>query len=157
MRVRIPIIASDAAPAAAPRDDPPKVRFARDSPLEGDGFEPSVPVAREPGYIAEGQLRGDRTGQPKKFLQGTDGSNPSPSSAESGANLTGSTTISLVPGARASATPALRGCAGLAGDLVGRESQSVSISRQPAAAYLAGYGQRLHFEVAGRIGSLSNY
>jgi len=43
MRVRIPIIASDAAPAAAPRDDPPKVRFARDSPLEGAGFELSVP------------------------------------------------------------------------------------------------------------------
>ena len=24
-------------------DAPPKVRFATDSPLEGDGFEPSVP------------------------------------------------------------------------------------------------------------------
>ena len=28
---------------------------------------------------------------------------------------------------------------------------------KPAPAYLAGYGQRLHFEVAGRIGSLSSY
>ncbi len=28
---------------------------------------------------------------------------------------------------------------------------------QPRPAYLAGYGQRLHFEVAGRIGSLSSY
>ena len=28
---------------------------------------------------------------------------------------------------------------------------------KPKPAYLAGYGQRLHFEVAGRIGSLSNY
>ena len=31
----------------------PMTRFAADSPLEGDGFEPSVPVAREPVYIAE--------------------------------------------------------------------------------------------------------
>ena len=28
-------------------------QFAPDSPLEADGFEPSVPVAREPVYIAE--------------------------------------------------------------------------------------------------------
>ena len=28
---------------------------------------------------------------------------------------------------------------------------------KPKPAYLAGYGQRLHFEVAGRIGSLANY
>ena len=28
---------------------------------------------------------------------------------------------------------------------------------KPTPAYLAGYGQRLHFEVAGRIGSLSSY
>jgi len=28
---------------------------------------------------------------------------------------------------------------------------------KPAPAYIAGYGQRLHFEVAGRIGSLSSY
>ncbi len=28
---------------------------------------------------------------------------------------------------------------------------------KPRPAYLAGYGQRLHFEVAGRIGSLSSY
>src|ERR1700746_3136126 len=34
-------------------------KFA-DSALEGDGFEISVPVAREPVYIAEGELRGDR-------------------------------------------------------------------------------------------------
>ena len=38
------------------------VEFAPDSPLEGDGFEPSVPGAREPVYIAEGELRGDRRG-----------------------------------------------------------------------------------------------
>src|SRR5258706_16359744 len=28
---------------------------------------------------------------------------------------------------------------------------------KPKPAYLAGYGQRLHFEAAGRIGSLSSY
>jgi hypothetical protein len=27
-------------------DAPPKVRFAHDSPVEGDGFEPSVPRLR---------------------------------------------------------------------------------------------------------------
>ena len=61
-------------------------RFARDSALEGDGFEPSVPVAREPVYIAEGELRRDRRAA-KKIWRGTDGSNPSPSSAESATNL----------------------------------------------------------------------
>jgi hypothetical protein len=29
-----------------PPGSPPKARFAMDSPLEGDGFEPSVPVRR---------------------------------------------------------------------------------------------------------------
>ena len=57
-------------------------RFAADSSLEGDGFEPSVPVATEPVYIAEGELRGDRRAA-KKIWRGTDGSNPSPSSGES--------------------------------------------------------------------------
>jgi hypothetical protein len=40
------------------------------------------------GFVAEGELR-DRTGAAKKgcFLCGTDGSNPSPSSAESAANF----------------------------------------------------------------------
>src|SRR5580692_10804616 len=65
-------------------DSPPKIRFAPDSPLEGDGFEPSVPGTKEPVSVAEGELR-DRTGAAKKgcFLCGTDGSNPSPSSKES--------------------------------------------------------------------------
>jgi len=45
------------------------VAEALDSLLEGDGFEPSVPVAREPVYIAEGELRGDR----QKNWRGTDG------------------------------------------------------------------------------------
>jgi hypothetical protein len=42
----------------------PKIRFAPDSPLEGDGFEPSVPGTKEPVFVAEGELR-DRTGEPK--------------------------------------------------------------------------------------------
>src|SRR5580692_5723332 len=74
-------------------DSPPKIRFAPDSPLEGDGFEPSVPGTKEPVFVAEGELR-DRTGAAKKgcfcFLCGTDGSNPSPSSGESSANRTSS-------------------------------------------------------------------
>src|SRR2546421_5273270 len=62
----------------------PKTKFAADSPLEGDGFEPSVPGTKEPVFVAEGELR-DRTGAAKKgcFLCGTDGSNPSTSSGES--------------------------------------------------------------------------
>src|ERR1700747_676587 len=62
----------------------PKIRFAPDSPLEGNGFEPSVPGTKEPVFVAEGELR-DRTGAAKKgcILCGTDGSNPSPSSEES--------------------------------------------------------------------------
>ena len=63
-----------------------QVRFAGDSPLEGDGLEPLVTVASEPVYITEGELRGDRRGSQKNWL-GTDGSNPSPSSEESAANL----------------------------------------------------------------------
>jgi|HubBroStandDraft_3_1064219.scaffolds.fasta_scaffold203647_2 hypothetical protein len=46
-------------------DAPPKVRFARDSPLEGDGFEPSVPRVMEvdlgrqvPALIAVFELAG---------------------------------------------------------------------------------------------------
>ena len=49
------------------------------SPLEGGGFEPSVPGTKEPIFAAEGHLR-DRTGAAKKgcFLCGTDGSNHLP-------------------------------------------------------------------------------
>jgi hypothetical protein len=38
-----------------------------DSPLEGDGFEPSVPGTKEPVFVAEGELR-DRTGAAKKVV-----------------------------------------------------------------------------------------
>ena len=42
-----PIVSSRIA--LVDRDNPHKeVRFARDSPLEGDGFEPSVPVKKNP-------------------------------------------------------------------------------------------------------------
>jgi hypothetical protein len=44
-----------------------EVGFARDSPLEGDGFELLVPVASEPVYIAEGELRGIDGGRQKNF------------------------------------------------------------------------------------------
>src|SRR4029077_5437589 len=37
-----------------------QIEFATDSPLEGDGFEPSVPGTKEPVFVAEGELR-DRT------------------------------------------------------------------------------------------------
>jgi hypothetical protein len=65
-----------------------EANFVADSLLEGDGFEPSVRGTKEPVFVAEGELR-DRTGAAQKgcFLCGTDGSNPSPSSGESSANL----------------------------------------------------------------------
>ena len=44
-----------------------EVRFAADSPLEGDGFEPSVPGTKEPVFVAESELRGP-TGQPKRIV-----------------------------------------------------------------------------------------
>ena len=43
------------------------IRFASDSPLEGDGCEPSVPGTKEPIFVAEGELRIER-GQPKMVV-----------------------------------------------------------------------------------------
>jgi hypothetical protein len=58
--------------------------FADDSPLEGDGFEPSVPHKKQPFLAAPVRSRNSpsatKTGS---FAPGTDGSNPSPSSGES--------------------------------------------------------------------------
>jgi hypothetical protein len=53
-----------------------KLRFAVDSPVEGDGFERSVPG--ETGLLSKRE----------RICRGTEGSNPSPSSRESIANLT---------------------------------------------------------------------
>jgi hypothetical protein len=44
-------------PSTAPRTRPRKVEFAMDSPLEGDGFEPSVPSQRGSGRAAPVRLR----------------------------------------------------------------------------------------------------
>src|SRR5258705_9273782 len=53
-----------------------------DSPLEGDGFEPSVPLVRE-----EPRENSNETISKSVVVQrGTDGSNPSPSSGESATN-----------------------------------------------------------------------
>ena len=92
----------------------PKVRFAPDSALEGDGFEPSVPVAREPVILRKVNLRGDRRAA-KKIWRGTDGSNPSPSSRQS---------VSLPQSFSKVENPAFR--AGLGcwlGDRVGRDAR----------------------------------
>src|ERR1700731_4798647 len=69
---------------------PRRVRFARDSPVEGDGFEPSVPrkettLVGHPRSIPRNSPSAKETGS---FAPGTDGSNPPPSSGESCANLT---------------------------------------------------------------------
>ena len=67
---------------------PCEAKFAVDSLLEGAGFEPSVPHKKQPFLAAAVRSRNSpsatKTGS---FLPGTDGSNPSPSSEESGANL----------------------------------------------------------------------
>jgi hypothetical protein len=85
---------------------PPKIRFAFDSPLEEDGFEPSVPpLKRRLGKGARTQppssrettctpssvsVRHPRSATAERPFRksGIDGSNPVPSSGESSANLT---------------------------------------------------------------------
>ena len=63
-------------------------QFAKDSMLERDGFEPLVPHKKQPFLAAPVRSRNSpsatKTGC---FVPGTDGSNPSPSSGESAANL----------------------------------------------------------------------
>ena len=61
-----------------------KFRFACDSPLEGNGFELPVPVARLSTVMGDGPA----VPRSERICCGTEGSNPSPSSSESGANLT---------------------------------------------------------------------
>src|SRR6267378_5636729 len=60
------------------------MRFAADSLLEGDGFEPSVPHKKQPFLAAPVRSRNSpsatKTGS---FVPGTDGSNPVPSTGES--------------------------------------------------------------------------
>src|SRR5256885_11332292 len=84
-----------------------EIEFAPDSPLEGTGFEPSVPLLRKGlSAVAERRCRTDKLdgvitqrssretmgvgrGPPlhgRLYDGGTDGSNPSSSSGESGAN-----------------------------------------------------------------------
>src|SRR6266478_2469477 len=69
-----------------------RVRFAADSPLEGDGFELSVP-GRETFKLSweTGLLSRKR----ERSCWGTEGSNPSPSSAESATKL--ASCIAAVP------------------------------------------------------------
>ena len=72
-----------------------EVRFTLDSPQEGNGFEPSVPreargvfVSRGPTFPSPGN-QAEATWDALETLiasRGTNGSNPLPSSGESGAN-----------------------------------------------------------------------
>ena len=62
--------------------------FATDSPLEGDGFEPSVPHKKQPFLACPRSVpQFAFRNKNRLFRAGTDGSNPSPSSEESNANL----------------------------------------------------------------------
>jgi hypothetical protein len=63
-------------------------RFAADSSLEGDGFEPSVPARKSRFLSPKANCGTERGSQKGCFVCGTEGSNPSPSSGESLANLT---------------------------------------------------------------------
>jgi hypothetical protein len=76
-------------------DSLPKIRFAPDSPLEGAGFEPSVPrdttkfrgrlmslLLDSPHAEKSARTRTDTT-RMRGASRGTDGSNPAPSSGES--------------------------------------------------------------------------
>ena len=65
------------------------VKFPADSALERDGFEPSVPHKRQPFLLPPfGPAIRFRQLKIGSFVPGTDGSNPSPSTGESAANLT---------------------------------------------------------------------
>ncbi len=69
-----------------PVPDGMKIRFAPDSPLEGNGFELSVP-GRETFKLSweTGLLSRKR----ERICSGTEGSNPSPSNGESGESMRG--------------------------------------------------------------------
>jgi len=67
----------------------PKLEFAVDSLLEGTGFEPSVPRECRPRFETDLlPLRHGHSAEENRriFARGTDGSNPVPSSGESGTN-----------------------------------------------------------------------
>jgi len=113
-------------PAGHRWDSSPKIRFAQDSPLEGDGFEPSVPYKKQPFLAAPVRFRNSpsatKTGP---FVPGTDGSNPSPSSAESANSsrqaITYAGTYQRLQGRRVAADTAIwyRKVRGNVGDMAG--------------------------------------
>ena len=85
------------------------VRFAADSAPEGDGFEPSVPHKKTtlfgcPRSVPQFAFRNKN----RLFRAGTDGSNPSPSSSESGANLQTPLAVRLLAQALSRSPPAAR-------------------------------------------------
>jgi hypothetical protein len=62
----------------AARRSPAAARFVADSPLEGDGFEPSVPGRETIKPLWERRLLSRKR---ERICSGTEGSNPSPSSS----------------------------------------------------------------------------
>jgi hypothetical protein len=89
----------DIAVPAHQRDGPPAFRFAPDSLLEGDGFEPSVPHKKQPFLAAPVRSRNSPSATKiGSFVPGTDGSNPSPSTGELVANLISSWRLSHIGG-----------------------------------------------------------
>jgi len=100
---------------------PAKMRFSCDSPLEGDGFELSVP-GRE--TVKPSWETGLLSRKRERICWGTEGSNPSPSSGESAANSLRSSTDFR----KASRSPALAAISGTSRDQAGEIIGAVGIS-----------------------------
>src|SRR5712675_579087 len=83
-RAKAALVGFDEMPDGYRWDSPPKIKVAPDSPLEGDGFELSVP-GRE--TVKPSWETGLLSRKRERICWGTEGSNPSPSSGESRANL----------------------------------------------------------------------
>jgi len=56
----------------------PITEFVPDSPLEGDGFEPSVPHTKQPFWLPRSVTQFAFREKTGSFVPGTDGSNPFP-------------------------------------------------------------------------------
>jgi hypothetical protein len=82
-----------------------EVRFAVDSPLEGDGFEPLVSQQIRSRFRDSSPIDGLTVSRP-----GTESSNPSPSTSESRANLSSSILVGAARWQSPRAKPFLRPC-----------------------------------------------
>jgi hypothetical protein len=117
------------------RDQRAETSQAMDSPVEGEGFEPSVPLANESVFLKKGARR--QRGPIGSFekavslVWGTNGSNPSPSASQTVSALNFAAAGEAAQGVGLSSE-----CARVAASAVGREPQGTPISRQAATISL---------------------